>query len=310
MTIARYSVVIPTYNRASTLGRALASVTAQSFPAAEIVVVDDGSTDDTAAVLAEYAAWPLRHVVHPRNLGAAAARNSGVEAATSPWIAFLDSDDEWMPDKMDRQMAAVASSGPDVRAHVTGYLIIDTRNDRSRTFRPTRRDITRSAMLLGCPLCPGSTLVVSREAYLELGGLDTGLPRLEDWDWAIRYLDSHAFAVIAEPLAIVHKGSDPSYAHVKDSVERLRLVHRERLYDRSWIDGRKFDSTLLVEEAAGALYDGNNRKAVALTLKSLLMYPFRDLTFYATLAQRALRVPGRLFDARPASPPAGRREPR
>ena len=296
-TTTRYSVVIPTYNRGRTLGRALASVTSQSLPAAEIVVVDDGSTDDTSSILAQYSSWPIIYITHPHNMGASAARNTGVRAATSPWIAFLDSDDEWMPTKMERQMAAVDSIRGDARAHVTGYVILDTRNDHARTFRPGKGDITRGAMLLGCRLCPGSTLVVSRDAYLGIGGLDTELPRLEDWDWGLRYLDLYAFAATAEPLVIVHKSSDPSYANVQIAVERLRKLHREHIYRRSWIDGRKFDSTLLVEEAAGALYGSDNRKAAALTLRALTMYPFRDASFYATLLWRALRIAKRIFVA-------------
>ena len=94
------SVIIPAYNRAHLVGRAIASVFAQSYRNFEIIVVDDASTDDLAATLAEAGGLQLRCITHPRNRGAAAARNTGIAAASGEFVAFLDSDDVWFPDKL------------------------------------------------------------------------------------------------------------------------------------------------------------------------------------------------------------------
>jgi len=100
------SVIIPTYNRAALVGEALASVQAQSFRDFEVLVVDDGSTDATPEVLA---AWrEVRVLRHPRRRGVSAARNTGVAFARGEWLAFLDSDDLWLPAKLARQMAYLA----------------------------------------------------------------------------------------------------------------------------------------------------------------------------------------------------------
>ena len=98
----RVTVVIPTYNRAKVILRALETAFAQTYRNLEIIVVDDGSTDDTTAVLAPY--WERIHYIHQSNQGASAARNRGIQEATGEFIAFLDSDDEWLPAKLERQI--------------------------------------------------------------------------------------------------------------------------------------------------------------------------------------------------------------
>ena len=105
------SVIIPTYNRAHTLGRAIDSVLHQTHPADEIIIVDDGSTDDTAALLENYS--DLIHL-EQKNAGVSTARNTGIAQASSSWIALLDSDDEWLPSKLQHQLATIAEQ-PDTR---------------------------------------------------------------------------------------------------------------------------------------------------------------------------------------------------
>jgi glycosyltransferase involved in cell wall biosynthesis len=105
----RFSVVIPTFNRADTVCRAIESVLHQTFPAAEIIIVDDGSRDATAERLKVYGD-ALRYI-YQENAGAAAARNHGVREARFPWLAFLDSDDVWSPDYLEHMAAAIAATG-------------------------------------------------------------------------------------------------------------------------------------------------------------------------------------------------------
>ncbi len=105
MAHAPVTVIIPTFNRISLLRRALESVVGQSLPATQIVVVDDGSTDQTSEMLASD--FPQVDYVHQANQGVSAARNSGLQKAHQPWIAFLDSDDEWLPEKLEKQMCSL-----------------------------------------------------------------------------------------------------------------------------------------------------------------------------------------------------------
>ncbi|MFC6974687.1 glycosyltransferase family 2 protein [Halomicroarcula sp. GCM10025709] len=109
----RVSVVVPTYNRADTVGRAVESALAQTVTDIEVVVVDDGSTDDTAAVVTGIDDERVRYLAHERNRGRSAARNTGIEAARGEYVAFLDSDDRWLPGKLDRQLAELSRRPPE-----------------------------------------------------------------------------------------------------------------------------------------------------------------------------------------------------
>jgi glycosyltransferase involved in cell wall biosynthesis len=285
-----YSVVIPAYNRSDLLPRAIASLLAQSRPALEIIVVDDASTDDTAAVATKFPGAPLRIVRHEQNRGPSGSRNTGIEAARAPWIAFLDSDDEWMPFKAERQLAALTASHGAERAGVTGYVIRDSRDGRMATFQPPSGWIEPEALLFGCPFSICSTMMVERAVFDEIGGFAPNMRRLEDWDWMMRYQRRYAMASQPDVLVTVHKFNDPSYANVAGAVAHLRDAHSAAWRDTSWLAGRKFKSSLDIEEAAGAFYEGDNRKAVALTLRSIATYPFRNTAFYATLTRRFLRT--------------------
>jgi glycosyltransferase involved in cell wall biosynthesis len=282
------SVIIPLYNRREEIGRAVASALRQSHAPHEIVVVDDASRDDSAAAVAALDDRRIRLVRHERNRGAAAARNTGIAAAEGEWIALLDSDDEWESEKLTRQLAALRAAPNTPAASVTGYVIRDYRTGEQRAFTPRPEDATLDALVWGCPLGVGSTLLARRAVFAEIGAFDPDLPRLEDWEWLLRYLPAHRLGVVPDPLTIVHKASDPSRAQVFASLARIRARHRDDWYRRSWIAGRKFDSTLLVEEAAAAHYAGANGRAAALALKAFAAYPLRP-GLLSLLARRSLR---------------------
>ncbi|HZB89950.1 MAG TPA: glycosyltransferase family 2 protein, partial [Stellaceae bacterium] len=197
------SVVIPAYNRAAFLRRAIDSVLRQSFGDFEIIVVDDGSTDGTDAAVAEHADRRLRLLRHETNRGAAAARNTGIRAASGRLIAFLDSDDEWLPEKLARQVAAMQAAPTDVLLTTTGYFMVRERSRELRERTPQSGD-WRRALLDGCVLSPGSTAMVDRRAFDAHGFFDERLRRLEDWEWLLRYVSRHDLRVVPEPLARIH----------------------------------------------------------------------------------------------------------
>jgi len=287
----KISVIIPVFNRRQEVLRAIASALAQTLPPDEILVVDDASTDGTAEAVAALQEPRIRIMRQAHNRGAAAARNTGIEAAQGDWIAFLDSDDEWDKRKLALQLEALRRAPADTAAGVTGYVIRDYRTGEQRSFHPTARDASLDALLWGCPLGVGSTLLARRRVFSEVGLLDPDLPRLEDWEWLMRYLPAHRLDVLPEALTIVHKGGDPSVARVTAALSRIREKHRAAWYRRSWLAGRKFDSTLLVEEAAASYYARDLRQAAMLSLRALAAYPFRG-GFIAMLMRRTLRAAG------------------
>jgi glycosyltransferase involved in cell wall biosynthesis len=180
--VSQVDIIIPTYNRAHLIRRAIESVRAQTYQEWRLWIIDDASQDATEAVVAEYQDPRIRYCRHEMNQGAAAARNTGMRQGTSPFIAFLDSDDEWLPDKLSRQLEVMQqnSSGISVTAfewHVDGK--VNTHVPMIARFL--------DAISQGCDLSPGSTLMIKREVINDIGLMDTTLQRFEDWDWLLRY---------------------------------------------------------------------------------------------------------------------------
>lgn len=201
------SVIIPAFNRAGSVAGAVASVTGQDFTDIEVILVDDASTDGTLAVLeALVAADPrLRLLRHDRNQGAAAARNSGIAAARGALIAFQDSDDLWLPEKLRLQVAALAADP----AAVAAYCAMAVENPEAvggqagqvvpDPAQHPRAGNLHSALLRGSFIST-QTLVVRRAALDRIGGFDPAMPALEDWDFALRLAALGPIAMVDRPL--------------------------------------------------------------------------------------------------------------
>jgi glycosyltransferase involved in cell wall biosynthesis len=300
------SVVVPVYNRSADLRRAVRSVLTQSYADLELIVIDDASTEDIGRVLEDIQDSRLRLIRKPVNQGAASARNTGIEAASGRFIAFLDSDDEWLPHKLERQLRQLAGRTDGARICCSGYVILHAQEgSRAREFRPADRHGTAQQLVLGCNLSPGSTLIADRGCFEEIGLFDVALRRFEDWDWLLRYLRRYPIAIEPAVLARINKDSMPSSNVVLGSLELLRSKHQAALSEQSWRLGRKFHSSLLVEEAAAAFYGRRYLRTAALLSRALVAYPFRNLAFYAMAARRLgslVYLPGPI----PAGGPAPR----
>ncbi len=182
----RMSAVIPTYNRAALVVRAVESALAQTRPPDEIVVVNDGSTDDTAERLAPY--LDRIRLVRQANGGVASARNHGVAAAAHPWIAFLDSDDVWDPRHLERMADALAATGGSARFYFADTDATFTEGDltlwQASGFdaAPPWRLATDAGDWVMLPLQPTmiQSSVISREAFTAAGGFDRRLSLRDD----------------------------------------------------------------------------------------------------------------------------------
>jgi glycosyltransferase involved in cell wall biosynthesis len=192
------SVIIPAYNAESFLAAAIESVLAQTRPPVELIVVDDGSTDGSARIAAGYG----RNVrcLTQRNAGVASARNNGAAQAASEWLAFLDADDIWLPQKLHRQLEAIGDSDC---ACFTAIRVVDhgghPREDRGTAG--TRLDL--EAFLMHDDRIPQtipSTMLVRRDVFLSLGGFDEHLSTAADWDLLIRLRLYGTLAYVPEPL--------------------------------------------------------------------------------------------------------------
>ena len=177
------TVVIPSYNGVRYLGEAIESVLAQTHRSLETVVVDDGSVDETRALVARYG--DRVRYLHQENRGLAAARNTGIRAARGTYLAFLDHDDRYLPEKIARQVAVFRERPPVGLVH-TGWHFIDEHGRRvgQRGWSPEEGDVF-AVLLLGNLVHPGAVMV-RRDVVEEVGGFDEARTGLEDWDLWLR----------------------------------------------------------------------------------------------------------------------------
>ncbi len=228
--MADISVVIPTRDRWRLLRSALQSALAQSSVSVEVVVVDDGSQDETPERLVQFDDPRVRVFRHEASRGVAAARNVGIQHARASWIAFLDDDDLWSPEKLERQLRA-ATDG-DATFVYAGVVFVDETLDVIEVFRPPRPDDLIRSLLPGNSIPAGPSNVIARtDVVRRLGGFDEQLFQLEDWDFWIRLAQAGRPAACCEPLVAyrVHRGNmrlRPE-AKVFEEIERLAGKHAE-----------------------------------------------------------------------------------
>lgn len=215
----KISVVIPAKNRAHTLCRCIESVLAQTYPATEIIVVDDASTDRTKEVVDSYVNHGVIYTRLATGSGAQAARNHGIAIACCKWIAFQDSDDLWLPHKLAIQVDALRCHDFDeaIVVHGDGLKVNDTIDAELPLPVPlTTGKCYRQLLLRPAPMF--QALLVSKDAILEADGLDNDCPSYQEWDTAIRLARKCEFIHIQQPLFawICHAGETISKDYRRD----------------------------------------------------------------------------------------------
>jgi glycosyltransferase involved in cell wall biosynthesis len=218
------SVLIPVFNRMDTIERAVNSVLRQSFQDFELLIVDDGSSDGSLEVVARIKDDRIRVIRHPVNRGSAEARNTGVRASRGKYLALLDSDDEWHADKLASQLQVLKQNPAEVVANVCGYFLFDEFNIK-RKMMPPQPESWHRLLLMGCGLGEGTTLLVSRKAFDQIGFFDSSLPRYADWDWLLRFTRQYPMTVTPELLATVYRASRPSAAAVEKAASQFLEKH-------------------------------------------------------------------------------------
>ena len=226
MDTLSFSVIVPTYNRGHLLPRALNSIAAQTQTPLEVIVVDDGSTDDTIAILRRE--YPDVVIFEETHRGVSAARNRGIQASRGDWIAFLDSDDEWLPEKLARQNAALVSTPTILLCHTEEVWV---RN--GVRVNPMKKHAKRGgAIFEDClPLCcmSPSSVVVHREVLEDVGVFDESLPACEDYDLWLRITSRYPVVFIDEPLVVKHGGHNDQLSRRYWGMDRFRITALEKL---------------------------------------------------------------------------------
>ena len=205
------SVVIPTYNRGELLFRAVESVLKQTYANIECIVIDDCSTDASIAYLQQMGGNDPRLIIksHTQNLHASAARNTGISLAKGEFLAFLDDDDLWYPEKLAKQMALFGQSSSDT-ALIYCWLEIFKDNTKIDILAPTLKGDVFDECLAKQPLGNASTILIKAEVIEKIGAFDTSLPRGNDGDFIRRITQYYKVNVVEEVLVryfVEHQGN-------------------------------------------------------------------------------------------------------
>lgn len=224
------SVILPTYNRAGTLDRAIRSVLNQTFRDFELIVTDDGSTDESRCILRRYSGLTAVRVLSSAHHGCSAARNLGLAASKAPLIAFQDSDDEWLPSKLEKAIAALSSAASGVGIFYSDMVRIH-HDGRSSDWRSPDvcpgtlvSESTRDYQVAGIGI---QAAVIKRTCFDQVGMFDEALPRFIDLDLFIRLSDHFEFYHHSEPLVRY-------YANSGISTDTQALVQARRYLIRKY----------------------------------------------------------------------------
>ncbi|MFW6331849.1 MAG: glycosyltransferase family 2 protein [Thermodesulfobacteriota bacterium] len=229
---SQVSVIIPTYNRAEMVGEAIESVLNQDFSSFELIVIDDGSTDQTSKVLRSFG----RRIrsIRQENKGVSAARNLGICHASGEWIAFLDSDDLWLPGKLTAQV--------DFFRRNPASLICQTQEiwiRNGRRVNPKHRHEKRSGMIfepsLALCLVSPSAVMIRRSLFDLVGRFDENLPACEDYDLWLRIGRRFPVHLIDRPL-IVKRGGHEDQLSQTPGLDKFRIASLQNLIDSGTLD--------------------------------------------------------------------------
>jgi glycosyltransferase involved in cell wall biosynthesis len=220
------SVIISTYNRAGFIGEAVRSVLAQSHPPGEVIVVDDGSTDGTGAVLAAYT--DRIAYIRQTHAGVSAARNRGIGLARGEWLAFLDSDDLWLPGKLEGQLRHLSAHSL-LRVAQTEELWLRNGmrvNPRKYHRKPEGHCFDR--LLERCLVSP-SAVLIHRSIFESVGCFDEAFPACEDYDLWLRIGCRYPIGLLREPLVIKRGGHPGQLSATVPALDLYRIRAIEKL---------------------------------------------------------------------------------
>ena len=222
----KISVIIPTFNRKKTLGRAIRSVMNQTLSPFEILIIDDGSNDGTEEWVKEN--FEKIKYIYQNNHGVSSARNIGIENAYGDWVAFLDSDDEWLPNKLYEQVKAI-DSNPGMQFFHTNEIWIrnGVRVNQMKKHKKYGGYIFEKCLDI-CRVSPSSVLI-KKEVFDNIGFFDESLKVCEDYDLWLRITSKYQVIFLDVPLIYKYGGHADQLSKVNDGIESYRIKSLEKI---------------------------------------------------------------------------------
>ena len=275
MTEELVSVVIPTYNRKK-VGETVKTVINQTYENLEIIVVDDCSETPAKKRLEDIEDDRLQVFRHEENKNGAAARNTGIRNAKGDYVAFLDDDDTWKEQKIERQINKLQEKGPSYGAC---YTWAESRyNDRIEILRSQKEgDITGDVLLMNVDGSFGSTLTVESSIAKSIGGFDEGFDRHQDWEFLIRVLSETQICCVKEPLLIRdQRGGLTDTEVVIESKRKFLSKYSSQIKDTGLVASKKIYARHYLEVAKIAMRNRDYLTGFRYYAKAISNYPFQN----------------------------------
>jgi len=252
------SVIIPTWNRAALLPRALESVLRQTLLPREIIVVDDGSDDTTGDLVCSR--YPEVKYLHQPNLGVSAARNLGIRESSSSWIAFLDSDDEWLPGKLETQQKAVFNNPATRVCHTDEIWIRNGKRVNSMKKHAKPGGWIFDQCLPLCCVSP-SSILIHCGVLDDVGLFDESLPVCEDYDLWLRIFSRYPVLLVHQQLLKKYGGHDDQLSQKYWGMDRFRVQAMDKLLERGRLNQNQIQATKnMLEQKLAVLINGYSKR--------------------------------------------------
>jgi len=229
------AVIIPTHNRAYTLERCLDSVLAQTVEPHQIIVVDDGSSDHSKVLLEE--CYPNIDYYYQNNKGVSAARNLGISQTSCQWIALLDSDDEWLPTKLEKQKQQLSESGLQVCHSNEIWIRNGVRVNQMNKHKKQGGDIFSNSLKM-CAMSP-SSILFNRRLWSEYGGFDETFPVCEDYDLWLSISTDYKVDYIEEPLIRKYGGHEDQLSRRYFAMDKYRIMAIQKILSQTALSDAK-----------------------------------------------------------------------
>ena len=233
----KISVIIPTYNRKHTLERAIKSVLSQTFNVAEIIVVNDGSNDGTEQWLKNK--FPAITLLSQPNIGVSGARNAGIRAAKEQWVAFLDSDDEWLSDKLERQCSALQKEPEVLFCHTNEIWIRNGVRVNQMEKHKKHGGMIFNNILDMCRISPSSVLL-NKRVLNDVGYFNESLKVCEDYDLWLRIASKYQILFLEIPLMNKFGGHKGQLSNITDGIEKYRIRSLESILSMNLLSKPQF----------------------------------------------------------------------
>jgi glycosyltransferase involved in cell wall biosynthesis len=291
------SVIIPTFNRANLIEKAIKSVLKQTYQDFEIIVVDDGSIDNTEEIIRGFKDKRVKYIKkYKKNRGISVARNIGIKVARGKYIALLDSDDEWLPEKLNKQMKIFESESSEVGVVYTGdYYVNEKDKEIKKVHIPRKKGYIYEDLLKAEGGLYVSTVLVKKECFAKVGLFDENFPAREDLDMWIRIAKYYKFRYVKDLLVVcrthLNQITTNSEALI-EGVKRIQMKYIKELRERPYSYSIRF------------FYLGNKlchigkiREGQRYFIKAILIYPF-CVKYYIYMLSSFFGIKGYFFIAK------------